>query len=416
MAATTADLRNEIAGMDDAYEVEIARAARTMERPPYLLPDEKPPVRLSRAIQLVRKGWVVPQGDGTFVVKGSEKPYILTADRHCPCPRATNGKSRFCYHVVAVELFIETEARCGRSQPGLPLPPVTVDERLAQPTPRPPLPDVAPVDDTPLPTAEDAPMNTVPVTTPVVDNGYVPAHRPRTVPNPPEPFPHRQTGASMPQREADVLPESAQRDVPASTPQGCVLRLPTRSIAAIITDLSKPLPSDCVASKSQGGTTIAFLHWQTVLRVLDTYAPGWHGRVVRMDQVGKACAITYRLTIPCAEGRVSREATGQEDEEVKGYGNSTSNSEAMAFKRAAAKFGLGAWLYSKDATDGALTKHLQDERLGLWRDLGTLLDKRNMLRQPVLDWLLRETGMTKKTDVPIVALKALLAHLTQEVA
>jgi hypothetical protein len=35
----------------------------------------------------------------------------------------------------------------------------------------------------------------------------------------------------------------------------------------------------------------------------------------------------------------SREATGTEDEELRGYGHSSSNAETMALKMAAAKFG-----------------------------------------------------------------------------
>jgi hypothetical protein len=45
-----------------------------------------------------------------------------------------------------------------------------------------------------------------------------------------------------------------------------------------------------------------------------------------------------------------REATGTEeepDEDEKMYGDPSSNAEAMALKRAAAKFGLGLYLYQK---------------------------------------------------------------------
>jgi hypothetical protein len=48
---------------------------------------------------------------------------------------------------------------------------------------------------------------------------------------------------------------------------------------------------------------------------------------------------------PCLEGVGYREATGTEDEEHKGYGDSSSNAEAMALKRAASKFGLALYLY-----------------------------------------------------------------------
>ena len=57
--------------------------------------------------------------------------------------------------------------------------------------------------------------------------------------------------------------------------------------------------------------------------------------------------VVVRITVPCLEGSIFREATGTEDEELKGYGDPSSNAEAMALKRAAAKFGLGLYLYSR---------------------------------------------------------------------
>jgi len=57
--------------------------------------------------------------------------------------------------------------------------------------------------------------------------------------------------------------------------------------------------------------------------------------------------VVIRISIPCAEVVVFREATGTEDEELKGYSDTSSNAEAMALKRAAAKFALGLYLYSK---------------------------------------------------------------------
>ena len=192
------------------------------------------------------------------------------------------------------------------------------------------------------------------------------------------------------------------------------LALPRRSIQAIIADLSRPLPEACVASKTQGGQAIPFLHWQTVARVLDAYAPGWDGQVMRVDQVGTTCAITYRLTIPCLEGDVSREATGQEDADVKGYGDATSNAEAMAMKRAAAKFGLGAWLYDKDATAPALAAHLKEEKTRHLATLGARLDALGRDRPRTLAWLKEQTGATRTRDIPLGAIQALLAHLNSE--
>ena len=82
--------------------------------------------------------------------------------------------------------------------------------------------------------------------------------------------------------------------------------------------------------------------------------------------------VTYRLIIHAEEGTFTREATGtellKEDKPIKqngrvlrdeygnavtrrvelAYGDPSSNAESMAFRRAAAKFGLGLHLYEKD--------------------------------------------------------------------
>jgi hypothetical protein len=44
---------------------------------------------------------------------------------------------------------------------------------------------------------------------------------------------------------------------------------------------------------------------------------------------------------------ISLEATGTEDEELRGFGDPSSNAEAMALKRAASKFGVGLSFYHK---------------------------------------------------------------------
>jgi len=192
--------------------------------------------------------------------------------------------------------------------------------------------------------------------------------------------------------------------------------LPLRSITAIVADLSKPLPTACMATRIQGDKSIAYLHWQSVARILDTYAPGWHGTVTRIDRLGKTCAITYRLTLPCAEGDVSREATGQEEEEVKGYGDSTSNAEAMAFKRAAAKFGVGLWLYDKDTdtTATALAEHFRQEKTDALLLLGQTLKEKGLERTTIVRWLKTQAGVTRVDQLPLATVRSMLAYVAQQ--
>jgi hypothetical protein len=120
-----------------------------------------------------------------------------------------------------------------------------------------------------------------------------------------------------------------------------------RPIADIISDLSKPIPPRLLKTKTVGGQKIQYIPWYTAVKFLDLYAPGWNYEIRHLTEIGNKLILVARISIPCAEGLVYREATGQEDEEVRGYGDSSSNSESMALRRAAAKFGLGLELYDK---------------------------------------------------------------------
>lgn len=67
--------------------------------------------------------------------------------------------------------------------------------------------------------------------------------------------------------------------------------------------------------------------------------------------------LAVRLIIPTCDGDVSRDAIGTEElKEInkktgeigeRAYGDPSSNAESMAFRRAAARFGLGLYLYDK---------------------------------------------------------------------
>jgi hypothetical protein len=137
--------------------------------------------------------------------------------------------------------------------------------------------------------------------------------------------------------------------------------------------LSRPLPRSMVSTRKQGGHTIAYIPWHTANKILDKYAPGWTWEIRSVHLSKERLFLVGRLSIPTQEGNVYREATGTEllkdtkvikdqdgnafrDEyyrpltsEVElAYGDPSSNAESMAFRRAAAKFGLGLYLYSKD--------------------------------------------------------------------
>jgi len=136
----------------------------------------------------------------------------------------------------------------------------------------------------------------------------------------------------------NVIEMKQQQDAPAPG---------LRSIREVIADLSRPIASKHLRSRTQGGKALTFIPWYFAVKYLDYYAPGWSYEIRSVVTVGDAVAVTARITIPAAEGNIHREAIGYEPLAVKGYGDPTSNASSMALRRAAALFGLCAYLYEK---------------------------------------------------------------------
>ncbi len=126
------------------------------------------------------------------------------------------------------------------------------------------------------------------------------------------------------------------------------LKSEIRSIREIVKDLSKPIAQKHLRKRRQGGKEIVYLAWHDAVKYLDHFAPGWCYEIRSIDSIGGKLILTIRLSIPSLEGIIYREATGQEDEDMDSYGNSSSNAESMALRRAAAKFGLGLSLYDQN--------------------------------------------------------------------
>lgn len=128
------------------------------------------------------------------------------------------------------------------------------------------------------------------------------------------------------------------------------------TLSQIQTALSRPLPESMLEVKKLKGSRIPYIAWYTANRILDKYAPGWTWEICKMGMSADRLFLVGRLTIPTADGNLYREATGTE--ELKrtndqgasielAYGDPSSNAESMAFRRAAARFGLGLYLYEK---------------------------------------------------------------------
>ena len=120
-----------------------------------------------------------------------------------------------------------------------------------------------------------------------------------------------------------------------------------RPIAYIVADLQRPISPRHIRQRKQGGATLSYIEWHTACNYLDHFAPGWQWSILSISEIGGMVCVHGRLTITASDGTVAREATGVEEVSSKGYGDPVSNASAMAFKRAAAYFGLGRSLYHK---------------------------------------------------------------------
>lgn len=124
-----------------------------------------------------------------------------------------------------------------------------------------------------------------------------------------------------------------------------------RPIAEILEDFTKPIPDRLIKKKptyikGREGKAVNYVPWFTLIKLLELYAPGFDWEI-RAQHFGDRTIVEGRLTLKADEGDFIREATGQEDSDCNGYGDPTSNAEAMALRRCCAKFGLGLHLWEK---------------------------------------------------------------------
>jgi hypothetical protein len=102
-----------------------------------------------------------------------------------------------------------------------------------------------------------------------------------------------------------------------------------------------------VFSKGSKSGTVEYIPWFSLCDILDTYAPGWEWEL-SCDYHGDRTVVIGKLTIHGSDRSISRSATGNEDSNCGSFGDPCSNAEAMALRRACAKFGIARYLWAKD--------------------------------------------------------------------
>ncbi|TXG53395.1 hypothetical protein EZV62_022564 [Acer yangbiense] len=124
----------------------------------------------------------------------------------------------------------------------------------------------------------------------------------------------------------------------------------SRPLSEILKELNKKVPDSVIRHRIDDGFTIKYVPWHIVNRIMNLHAPEWSGEVrnITYSADGKSVSVVYRVTIYGTDAEIYRESTGTAAMDEPGYGDPVQKAEAMAFRRACARFGLGLHLYHED--------------------------------------------------------------------
>jgi len=125
-----------------------------------------------------------------------------------------------------------------------------------------------------------------------------------------------------------------------------------RTLSDILADFEKPIEPKYISkkpvfSKREKSGEVDYVAWPAMCRLLNQHTAGYWEWKVRTQFMGDRTVIEGSLTIHGSDGSLTRESTGNEGSDVDGYGDPSSNAEAMALRRCCAKFGLGLSLWEK---------------------------------------------------------------------
>lgn len=136
--------------------------------------------------------------------------------------------------------------------------------------------------------------------------------------------------------------DSEASEIPSSTI--------SRPLADILRELNRRVPDRLVKIRVEEGFTNRYVPWHVVNRIMNLHAPEWSGEVrsITYSNDGKSVSVVYRVTIYGVDAEIHREATGSASTDDTGFGDPVQKAEAMAFRRACSRFGLGLHLYHED--------------------------------------------------------------------
>ncbi|XP_068648870.1 DNA repair RAD52-like protein 1, mitochondrial [Aristolochia californica] len=123
-----------------------------------------------------------------------------------------------------------------------------------------------------------------------------------------------------------------------------------RSLSEVLKELSRKVPETLIKTRVEDGFSIKYVPWHVVNRIMNFHAPEWSGEVrsITYSADGKSVSVVYRVTLYGTDAEIYRESTGTASVNDTSYGDPVQKAEAMAFRRACARLGLGLHLYHED--------------------------------------------------------------------
>ncbi|KAL6559831.1 hypothetical protein OROGR_004948 [Orobanche gracilis] len=124
----------------------------------------------------------------------------------------------------------------------------------------------------------------------------------------------------------------------------------SRPLSEVLKDLNKKVPDSLIKSRTEEDFSIRYIPWHILIRILNLYAPEWSGEVrgITYSADGNSVSVVYRVTLYGTDAEIFREATGSAPISDTSYGGPVQKAEAMAFRRACARLGLGLQLYHEE--------------------------------------------------------------------
>ncbi|XP_077249677.1 cobalt ion binding protein isoform X2 [Tasmannia lanceolata] len=150
---------------------------------------------------------------------------------------------------------------------------------------------------------------------------------------------------TIPESESESESEAAAADINIIPTSGI-----SRPLSEILKELNRKVPDSFIRTRMEDGFSIKYVPWHIVNRIMNLHAPEWSGEVrsVTYSADGKSVSVVYRVTLYGTDAEIYRESTGTASVEDTNFGDPVQKAEAMAFRRACARLGLGLHLYHED--------------------------------------------------------------------